>query len=889
MVKHRRAQPTDGMSVPQRHGGTIRGRLARILALPLVAVLVLLAVVAANEVGGYQTARATTGSVKLSLAVQDLVTELQLERGLNSGLLGGNESFRAEIEPERKVVEAQRVAVDRVAGEGAEGATAVRAALRQLDGLTAVRAQVDAGKAKRADNFQYYTDKIGVFNAVDFGLGRSTDRTLRDGVAALAALNDMQEQTSKERAFLNGVFSAGGFTGDEYVQFAGINAAQQVALAEFRANATAAQRARQDAVLNTGAASESAYFEQLANTAADRRLLQVNPQSWWSALTTVIGGTRKVQQAVGADIQTRATQLQRNATLRLSVLGGLVLLCMAGALALVIAAVRSITGPLAELAAEADSLASQRLPEAVARLQGESADDSQPPPDPVQVPARASSEIRSVAVALDRVQATAFALATEQAVLRRNTTESLANLGRRNQNLLRRQLGFITTLENEENDPSGLANLFELDHLATRMRRNAESLLVLVGESSPRPWSAPLPVADVIRAAISEVEEYRRVSMRRIDDAFIAGNYVTGLAHMVAELVENGLAFSPPDVDVEIQGRQLGGQYLIAIIDQGVGMGDEELARANARLRGEESFLLAPTRFLGHYVVGQLAQQMSADVQMAPSPVTGVTARVMLPASVLATPSAINPSEVRTPESGAAEAVRDEIPAPASAPIPAEIIGQTEIVSQPVGLSASVPSPRAIGVRPAPVVEYITLPGSEGPGAIGTGVFEPIAPVRMDRGTASGVASVGSAFGFDGARSGSAPAGASEMPPGTRFGAAGGGPGGTAGSGPGGSGPGNSTPGSGGAPERTANGLIKRPPRSRSGATSTGHATAVSASTDRTERPPVADESPDAMRSRLSALRAGVYRGETDRESGEGQPGGQLAGDGKYGTGEGDA
>jgi anti-sigma regulatory factor (Ser/Thr protein kinase) len=485
------------------------------------------------------------------------------------------------------------------------------------------------------------------------------------------------------------------------------------------------------------------------------------------------------------------------------------------------------------------------------------------------------------------------------------------------------------------------------------MRRNAESLLVLVGESSPRPWSAPLPVADVIRAAISEVEEYRRVSMRRIDDAFIAGNYVTGLAHMVAELVENGLAFSPPDVDVEIQGRQLGGQYLIAIIDQGVGMGEDELARANARLRGEESFLLAPTRFLGHYVVGQLAQQMSADVQMAPSPVTGVTARVMLPASILVTPSAINPTEISTPGTVAAEAVRDEIPAPVSAPIPAEIIGQTQIVGQTAGLSASVPSPRAIGVRPAPVVEYITLPDSEGPGAIGTGVFEPIAPVRTDNGaatggfgrngvdgvaaggmgrnglgtpagaspagagtggTASGVASVGTAYGFDGARSGSASVSASGMPPGTRIGAASSGPGGT---GPGGNGPGNSAPGSAGAPERTANGLLKRPPRSRSGAASTGRTTAVSAATDRAEPPPVADESPDAMRSRLSALRAGVYRGEADREPGGGQSGGQPVagqvpgigqqhsqaspvrlpggervgdtGDGKYGPGEGDA
>jgi anti-sigma regulatory factor (Ser/Thr protein kinase) len=862
MVKHRRAYPAGEQSVAPRRGGTIRGRLARILALPLVAVLGLLGVVVAGEVGGYQTARATTGSVKLSLALQDLVTELQLERGLNSGLLGGNESFRAEIEPERRQVEAQRVAVDRVAGEGAEGATAVRAALRQLDGLTAVRAQVDAGKAKRADDFQYYTDRIAAFNAVDFGLGRSTDRKLRNGVTALAALNNMQEQTSKERAFLNGVFSAGGFTGTEYVQFAAINAAQHDALAEFQASATSAQRARQDAVLDTGAASEAAYFEQLANTAADRRLLQVNPQSWWSALTTVIGGTREVQRAVGADIQARAKQLQQNATLRLSVLLGLVLLCMAGALALVIAAVRSITGPLAALAAEADSLASQRLPEAVARLQGESADESQSPPEPVQIPARASSEIRSVAVALDRVQATAFALATEQAVLRRNTTESLANLGRRNQNLLRRQLGFITMLENEENDPSGLANLFELDHLATRMRRNAESLLVLVGESSPRPWSAPLPVADVIRAAISEVEEYRRVSMRRIDDAFIAGNYVTGLAHMVAELVENGLAFSPPDLDVEIQGRQLGGQYLIAIIDQGVGMSAEDLARANARLRGEESFLLAPTRFLGHYVVGQLARQMSADVQMAPSPVTGVTARVMLPASVMATPSAINPTDISSPETVAADAVRDEIPAPVSAPIPAEIIGQTEIVGQAASPSPSVPTQRAIGVRPAPVVEYITLPDSDGPGMMGTGVFETITPVGLDSGAA------GPATGGMGRN------GAGGMPPGARIGAAGTGPGGTGGSGPGGSGPGN------GAPERTANGLIKRPPRNRSGAAPTSRTTAAAVATDRAERLPVADESPDAMRSRLAALRAGVYRGESESHS---------TGDEKYGPGEGDA
>jgi anti-sigma regulatory factor (Ser/Thr protein kinase) len=239
------------------------------------------------------------------------------------------------------------------------------------------------------------------------------------------------------------------------------------------------------------------------------------------------------------------------------------------------------------------------------------------------------------------VQATAYRLATEQAQLRRSSGESLADLARRSQNLLRRQLGFITRLEGEETDPTGLANLFELDHLATRMRRNAESLLVLVGAASPRTWSAPLPVSDVIRAAVAEVEEYRRVTLRRVDDALLSGAVVSGVAHMLAELVENGLSFSAPDVDVEIQGRLLGDHYLIAVVDQGVGMDADELAEANRRLRGEGDFLVAPTRFLGHYVAGRLARDLGVGVELTPSPVTGLTARLLIPAELLALPPSL--------------------------------------------------------------------------------------------------------------------------------------------------------------------------------------------------------------------------------------------------------
>ena len=323
--------------------------------------------------------------------------------------------------------------------------------------------------------------------------------------------------------------------------------------------------------------------------------------------------------------------------------------------------------------------------------------------------------MRSVADALDRVQATAYALATGQAQLRRSTSESLADLGRRNQNLLRRQLGFITRLESEESDPAGLANLFELDHLATRMRRNAESLLVMAGAASPRQWSEPVPVADVIRAAVAEVEQYRRVTLRRVDDTLLSGAAVSGVAHMLAELVENGLSFSSPEVDVEIQGRLIGDRYLIAVIDQGVGMTADELAEANHRLRGDGDFLVAPARFLGHYVVGRLARDLGVAVELTPSPVTGTTARLFLPAALLETPRPLG-APPETPHR-----IRREILKPT---VTVEYVPVLPLQRIPSGPGADDPSRTANGLprraprthrAPAapPVVEAVPAPETD--------------------------------------------------------------------------------------------------------------------------------------------------------------------------------
>jgi signal transduction histidine kinase len=298
---------------------------------------------------------------------------------------------------------------------------------------------------------------------------------------------------------------------------------------------------------------------------------------------------------------------------------------------------RSITRPLRALTRQATEMANNRLPHAVLDILDTPLGDdvTVPAVDPVQVQTR--DEVADVAEALNTVQDSALDLAVEQAVLRRNIADSFVNLGRRNQNLLGRQLDFITELEHNETDPDTLANLFRLDHLATRMRRNAESLLVLAGIDPPRKWAAPVRITDAIRAALGEVEDYQRVTVRAVEPATILGNAAADLAHMLAELIENSLIFSPPDQTVEIRGRAQPTGYTLAVIDSGLGMPPEELSRANRRLAGAESFTIAPSKYLGHYVAGNLAARHNINVTLHNSPGHGITATINIPPTLLTT------------------------------------------------------------------------------------------------------------------------------------------------------------------------------------------------------------------------------------------------------------
>jgi signal transduction histidine kinase len=629
---------------------SIRAKLTRILVVSLVIVLMLLGAEVLTQISAFGSADRTSRIVQVTLSVQDAVHQLQKERGLTNGLLSGGQQFQGQISPQRTQTDNALAALNRTIDNSANadaGAGQVRTALAKLDGLTGIRGEVDSGHAQPTPTFQFYTDAIAALNTLELGLDQAQDATLRHGLQALYALGAAKESAGQERGLLNGVFVAGRFTTDSYTRFAEILGQKQAGLATYTAFASPQEQDALSTVMRSVAATQASGLEGIAAGGADGApLAAVDPVTWWDTMTTVINGMRTAQQSVGADVTARADTLRSAAADWLIGIAILSALIVGVVIALVVGAALSVIGPLGVLAREANEASAHRLPDAVARIQTEDAEVSAPPP--VTVPPRAATEITLVAQALDRVQQTALALAGEQALIRHNTTASLANLGRRNQNLVRRQLSLISEFERDELDPGALANMFELDHLATRMRRNAESLLVLVGDTSPRPRSEPFAVADAIRAALSEVEEYRRVVLRRVDEAWVVGAVVTEVAHMLAELVENGLSFSPPDLEVEIYGRRLGNQYLFAVVDYGIGMSPQDLAGARARLRDEENFLVAPTRFLGHYVVGRLARRLNVQVDLHESPVTGITARVVLPPELLAEPPASTNGATRT-------------------------------------------------------------------------------------------------------------------------------------------------------------------------------------------------------------------------------------------------
>ncbi|WP_405490630.1 nitrate- and nitrite sensing domain-containing protein [Nocardia sp. NBC_00511] len=904
--------------------------MRRILLVSIALVVALLTVIIAGEVGRYRDTGDASRAVNLALAVQDLVHEVQRERGLTNGLLGGDTSARQAVANQRMATDSALRGLESALDAQPPGADPVRTALGQFSAVSANRADVDARRIDRSASFTFYTNAIAALNQTRPGPGRTQDTALFRGLQTLYALGDVKEYTAQERGFLNGVFAAGGFADGEYVQFLDIRAAKQAAVAAFERDATPDQRSRLDAAMSTDEAQRSADAENLAIAAEHGAFAQpVNPGDWWREMTSVVDGQRTVQRGIGGDIEHRAGELRRNAEIVLGLYLLAAALAVGAVIALVVATVSAIVRPLADLAEKADLVAGERLPNLIAAWQDPDADDPEPP-EPVHLDESAGEEIVSVAHALDRVQATAYELASVQARLRRNTTESMANLARRNQNLVRRQLGLISDFEREELDPNALSNLFELDHLATRMRRNAESLLVLVGESSPRRWAEPIPLSDVIRAGLSEVDDYRRVVLRRVDEVSIAGAHVSEIAHMLAELIENGLSFSPPDLEVEIYGRRFGARYMVAVVDHGVGMPPDQLTTANARLSGEADFLVAPTRFLGHYVVGRLARRLDIEVELTVSPTTGVVARLLLPATLLADPgdhlpdlpedakhAATNhlsaadamPEPTRGRHSSAQPAALDTVldgktsvaPPPRGLTVLTEVIapqtsGATEQLGRPAARSASTPvklvpppepnpfddngsdSSHAAESAPQPVPDSILGDPSAGdeagrvPATIGSTRFDTIDLVPItDPGTDSGHGPARSGAAARADRTPAGPAADADSAVTQQLPAASRITSGVTGA----TGQGGQATGDGGANGAVVSAGVPEVQRTRNGLVKRTRKTredsgAAPVAAPTVSGPPTAERSPDTVRNMLTGFRAGHQRGYGEPTVGHG-------------------
>ena len=328
---------------------------------------------------------------------------------------------------------------------------------------------------------------------------------------------------------------------------------------------------------------------------------------------------------------------------------------------------RRLNGELTTLHDTAQRMAGRRLPDVVERLRkGEDVDvDAEsPPPPPGTI-----TEIARVAQAFATVQRTAVQAAVGQANLRKGVNQVFLNLSLRNQSLLHRQLGMLDSMERATGDPAVLADLFRLDHLTTRMRRHAEGLIILSGSTPGRGWRDPVPVVDVLRAAIAEVEDYVRVNVASESHDAVVGAAVNDVIHLVAELIENATTFSPPATRVEVRADVVGTGFAVEIEDRGLGLSAGELADINEQLASPPEFDLDSSDRLGLFVVGQLAARHGIRVSLRESPYGGTTAIVLMPHSIIVRAGEVATAR-DTPGPGLAPAPGRGWPASTGAPGP---------------------------------------------------------------------------------------------------------------------------------------------------------------------------------------------------------------------------
>ncbi|GAA4144798.1 hypothetical protein GCM10022416_35910 [Actinomadura keratinilytica] len=650
-----RAAPTTGKE-PQRKkgsGGWLRLRNWRVTT-RLIAVIAIPTVVAAVLAGGrvlssvenageYRRSSdlATIGS-RLSVLSQALENErdAMAERAAGGARAVDDDTLRQR---QSAVDAAARQYRQAVADANITG-TQLRLGLANIDNrvqsLSALRSL--AGRLAPGpvvDKYSEFNDDI-LSHLVVAAYDASDPDTARS-MLTLVSLARAKDAASRERALIAAAlwdrrFDAGTLQG---VQDARADLTRS--MADFRASANLAEQRLFDDTVTGPELDQAEYTRAQALTLAARSTsLSIQPlgprqaKEWVNDSTVRIDRMQQVEMRLRADVSKRVDELRSDAefaTVRDAVLLALLL---AVVLLVVVVVARSMVRPLRRLQEGALEVAGTRLPGLVDRLRDPQAAAEGIEVEPIDVDSK--DEIGQVARAFDEVHREAVRLAADEAVLRGNINAMFVNLSRRSQTLIERQLRLIEELEQSERDEEQLANLFRLDHLATRMRRNCENLLVLGGQEQVRRWNRPVPLIDVVRASLSEVEQYERVAVRVQGDMTVSGPVVNDLVHLLAELVENATTFSAEHTKVTVSGQLLsGGGAMLQINDNGVGMSAEELEQANWRLANPPVIDFSAARRMGLFVVGRLAVRHGIRVELRAAQGGGITAFVMLPDAVI--------------------------------------------------------------------------------------------------------------------------------------------------------------------------------------------------------------------------------------------------------------
>jgi signal transduction histidine kinase len=617
--------------------------LLSLLLIPLLSLAALWGLTASIALGNvirYQHYNTITTTISPSITA--LQETLPVESALTLVWVSADRQpgiFQAELRAARqstdKYVPAVRSAVMQVSGLiNPKAAPLMNAFLAELAGLGRIRAAVDSGAYDTAAAFNAYNAISAAEIRYFQNASLTSDPTLTVMTQSAIAEARAQDAMGGAVALIEGAIASRGIMPQpERVLFAQVVGQQQMLTGDTFSMATPALTDVYNKVYGTSFYHELQAVETQIEASPVNRPIPVNDAAFQATAQAIQANVMANGPKVGVLLSAQSTRLRNSVLTQLILAAGLGLVAVAASIFVMVRFGRRLRVDLSNLNDSAREMADERLPRLVGQLRrGEDVDvESESPP---MKPSRIT-EIAIVAGALSSVRRTALEAAVGQASLRKGINKVFVNLSLRNQSLLHRQLGMLDTMERATSDPAVLADLFRLDHLTTRMRRHAEGLLILAGATPGRGWRDPVPVADVLQAAVAEIEDYVRVDVVADTGDAVAGNAVNDVIHLIAELVENATAFSPPTTRVTVNGGIVGRGYAVEIEDRGLGMAPETMAAVNEQLASPPEFDLANSEQLGLFIAGQLAARHGIMVTLRRNAYGGTTAIVLLPTEII--------------------------------------------------------------------------------------------------------------------------------------------------------------------------------------------------------------------------------------------------------------